>query len=239
MALLEQEALTAGDDTATEPSSLFARLKTACSKEWEAYVNHRFVQLLATGALEEADFQRYLIQDYLFLLHFARAYGLAVFKGETLEDMRHAARGLAAIIDQELALHVGYCRRWQLDETTMAATPEADATLAYTRYVLERGLAGDLLDLYCALAPCIVGYAEIGRWAKSEAGETLSNNPYAEWIETYAAGDYQEVANAHVEQMNRLNMRRGGESRFPSLATTFRQATRLEAGFWEMALMPR
>ena len=36
------------------------------------------------GELPETSFRRYLAQDYLFLIHFARAYGLAAFKGETL-----------------------------------------------------------------------------------------------------------------------------------------------------------
>jgi len=34
----------------------------------------------------------------------------------------------------------------------MKALPEAAETIAYTRYVLERGLSGDLLDLHVALA---------------------------------------------------------------------------------------
>ena len=44
----------------------------------------------------------------------------------------------------------------------MEAAPEDLACMAYTRFVLERGMSGDLLDLHIALAPCIVGYAEIG-----------------------------------------------------------------------------
>jgi len=44
----------------------------------------------------------------------------------------------------------------------MASAPEAMETMAYTRFVLERGLAGDLLDSQVALAPCLVGYGESG-----------------------------------------------------------------------------
>ncbi len=55
--------------------------------------------------------------------------------------------------DQEMKLHVAYCAGWGLSEADMAAEPEAQATMAYTRYVLEKGLAGDLLDLQVALAP--------------------------------------------------------------------------------------
>lgn len=218
------------------PHSLFQRLRAACAGEWAAYTEHRFVEDLAEARLPEACFRRYLVQDYLFLIHFARAYGLAAFKAETLEDIRAAAEGLTAMADQEMKLHVAYCAGWGLSETDMAAEPEAHATMAYTRYVLEKGLAGDLLDLQVALAPCIVGYAEIGARLAAAPTSVADGNPYGAWIEMYASEDYQSVAGAHVAHMDTLMARRGGPGRLPSLITTFRQATRLESAFWDMAL---
>lgn len=218
------------------PASLFEGLKTAAASSWTAYTEHPFVQALADGSLPETCFRHYLTQDYLFLIQFARAYGLAVFKADGLADIRHAAAGLSAMIDQEMGLHVAYCRRWQLEEAEMAATAEADATIAYTRFVLERGLAGDLLDLYVALAPCIVGYAEIGRRLNQAPTTRMDDNPYRDWIEMYASAEYQEVAAAHIVQMDRLMERRGGPGRIASLEAIFRQATRLEEAFWQMGL---
>ena len=218
--------------------TLFARLRSACAAEWDAYTAHAFVRGLAKGTLPEACFRHYLIQDYLFLIHFARAYGLAAFKADSLDDIRAAAAGLSALVDQEMQLHVAFCAEWGLGEAEMAAAPEADATIAYTRYVLERGLAGDLLDLQVALAPCIVGYAEIGRSLADDPATVIDGNPYRAWIEMYASADYQSVASDHVAQMDRLMHRRGGPGRLDALVTTFRQATRLEGAFWEMGLHP-
>ena len=39
----------------------------------EKYTGHAFVRQLAAGTLPERCFRHYLIQDYLFLIHFARA----------------------------------------------------------------------------------------------------------------------------------------------------------------------
>jgi thiaminase (transcriptional activator TenA) len=218
------------------PTPLIDRLREACRAEWQAYIDHPFVRGLALGSLPEACFRRYLTQDYLFLIHFARTYGLAAFKGETLADIRAAAAGLAAIVDREMDLHVAYCAGWGLGEAAMAAAEEAPATIAYTRFVLERGLAGDLLDLQTALGPCVVGYADIGRALAADPATRLDGNPYRAWIETYAAADYQQVAADHCAQLDRLAARRGGESRFAALCTLFRQATRLETAFWQMGL---
>lgn len=212
-------------------NTLFDTLKASCGPEWSAFTGHEFVRRLGTGDLPEECFRHYLGQDYLFLIHFARAYGLAVYKSETLEDMRQAAAGMAAILD-EMGLHVKYCHQWGISADEMAALPEANATMAYTRFVLERGLAGDLLDLHVALAPCVIGYAEIGRALADKA----EGNPFSEWIETYAGPEYQDVAQAQIDQIERLMVSRGGPGRLDSLVETFRRATRLETAFWDMGV---
>ncbi len=131
----------------TEPGQVFCALKASCPEHWDAYVRHDFVRALGTGDLPEACFRHYLGQDYIFLIHFARAYALAAFKSDELDDLRSAAATLHALIGSEMALHVKYCAGWGLSEAEMAALPEAEANLAYTRFVLDAGMAGDLLDL--------------------------------------------------------------------------------------------
>lgn len=55
---------------------LFGKLRAASDKTWSSYVQHPFVRQLAAGTLPEVCFKRFLTQDYLFLIHYARAYGL-------------------------------------------------------------------------------------------------------------------------------------------------------------------
>jgi len=77
-----------------------------------------------------------------------------------------------------MPLHVAYCAGWGLNEEQMAAAPEALETMAYTRFVLQRGLAGDLLDLQVALAPCLVGYGESGERLLADPTTRRDGNPY-------------------------------------------------------------
>jgi thiaminase (transcriptional activator TenA) len=217
-------------------SMLFDRLVAAAGPTWPAYTRHEFVLALARGDLPEAAFRRYLIQDYLFLLHFARAWGLAIYKSDTLAEMRRAEALVAAIIDVEIGLHVEYCRGWGLTEARMAAEPEATETVAYTRFVLDRGLAGDRLDLEVALAPCMIGYAEIGAERMADPTTRTQGNPYREWLDMYAGDEYQGLARDCAAALDEQFTRRGGEGRFPALAAGFATATRLEADFWAMGL---
>ncbi len=215
---------------------LYDRLKGACVDDWRAYTEHAFVRQLAVGALPEESFRHYLGQDYMFLIHFARAYALAVYKSDNLADMRAAAETITGLLNVEMGLHVDYCAGWGLTESDMEALPEAKSTMAYTRYVLEKGMAGDILDLQVALAPCVIGYGEIGQRLAGDPGTVRDGNPYVTWIDMYAGAEYQEIMQKAISHLDRLADSRMTEARFDSLAKTFRQATLLEADFWEMGL---
>jgi thiaminase/transcriptional activator TenA len=222
-------------------AALFEELKANCGDDWAAYTNHSFVRALAAGTLEIEAFRFYLAQDYLFLKHFARAYALAVYKSETLSDMRAAAATLDGLLNHEMLLHVDLAAGWGIDAKALEATVEHPANMAYTRFVLERGLAGDLLDLLVALAPCVVGYGEIGSRLLADSSATLATNPYRSWIETYGGVEYQEIAAAAVAQIERVSGDRLGDRptanpRWATIQETFAAATRLEAGFWQMGL---
>jgi len=223
-------------DAIAASGTLFSRLRDAARASWEAYVAHPFVRGLADGSLPEAAFRRYLTQDYLFLIHFARAYALAAFKQATVADIRGAAATLNALIDHEMRLHVQYCAGWGIDEPAMEAEPEAEETMAYTRYVLERGLAGDVLDLEVALAPCVIGYAEIGARMAADPALKRDGNPYRAWQEMYGGAEFQGIAAEAIARLDRLGAARGAEARWGDLVRTFEAACRLEARFWQMGL---
>jgi len=214
-------------------TSLFERLKEDCSSDWNSYINHDFVVGMADGTLPHAAFKDYLIQDYLFLIQFARAYALAVYKGRSLAEMRGALEGLKAIVDVEMDLHVRLCSSWGIDEQTLEATAEKGETIAYTRFVLDAGNAGDLLDLYVALAPCMIGYGEIGA---ARAANATDQNPYAEWINEYASAEYQDLKNDTIANLDALAAEMMTEARYPRLKRLFQSATRLEEQFWQMGL---
>ncbi len=217
--------------------TLIEDLRTGAPDDWRAYTHHTFLAGIADGSLPEAAFRYYLAQDYRFLVHFARAYALEAYKSETVADILWAARAVTATLETEMALHIAYCARWGIDAAELEATPEAPANVAYTRFVLDVGMAGDTLDLAVALTPCSVGYGEIGLRLASDSRTDMSPaNPYADWIGAYASDGYQAGSAEAVERLETLFKRRGGPARLPALTRIFARAARLEADFWQMAL---
>lgn len=222
-----------------EPESVAGRLVAGAGGLWRDYTRHPFVEALARGELAQKRFRFYLVQDYLFLVHFARAWALAAFKAEDIATIRECAGTVHALIDEEMRLHIDYCAGFGLDEAAMAATPEHPANIAYTRFVMERGLSGDILDLLVALAPCVFGYGEIGARLPEDPTTLREANPYQGWIDTYSGADYRGVVASCSAQLDRVAKARLGAEpttspRWPGLQASFDQATRLEIGFWQM-----
>jgi len=214
---------------------LFGALRKEAGPLWHDYTRHSFISQLAQGTLPSVCFKRFLMQDYLFLMHYARAYALLAAKSLRIEDIREALQGLQAITE-EMPLHIRYCAQWGISEAMLHKEEEAAQTIAYTRYVLDVGHTGDRLDLMCALLPCMAGYAEIGL-RLAESRETVwENNPYAEWIQSYQSESYLQGVQTSLDMINKLGQKMCTPHRFKSLSHIFNTATRLETDFWQMGL---
>ena len=132
----------------------FSLWRAGCPAPWHDYTHHAFVEGLRDGSLPRAAFLHYLVQDYVFLVHFARAWSLAVVKADTMEEMKTCSGIVNSLVAHEMALHVKTCAAAGIDEATLFTASEEIENLAYTRFVMDAGLHGDFLDLVAALAPC-------------------------------------------------------------------------------------
>ena len=226
--------------SAPDYGKTFGLLRTGAGQTWSDYTRHAFVEGLRDGSLPRECFLHYLVQDYVFLVHFARAWSLGVVKSETQEEMRVCAQTVDALVNHEMSLHVKTCAAAGIDESALFNAAEADGNLAYTRYVLDAGMQGDFVDLVSALSPCVMGYGEIGLRLGAEKS---ADTPYSEWIATYADPEYQGVCTTVGEMLDNAVARRIGDlatsPRRASVQARFTKATALEVGFWQMGLSPQ
>jgi len=154
-----------------------------------------------------------------------------------MSDIVRAAE-IVCHIGRESNLHLSYCAEWGIDATSLTSIAEARANLAYTRFTLDCGMTGDLLDLDVALAPCLLGYGEVALRLFNDP-ITKRDSPYWKWISNYAADDYQEACRKGEQLLERLADEYGvwhAAVRIKKLTDTFKTATKLEIGFWDMGL---
>jgi thiaminase/transcriptional activator TenA len=214
-------------------NTLYGSLRQNCGSAWDAYVGHRFVRELATGTLAKNEFLAWMVQDYLYLVQYTRAYALLVYKSGTVAQMRSAVAIVHGLLNEEMSLHRQMLAAEGIDETQLSCMPETIETLAYGRYVLDRAQTGDELDLVVTLSACLAGYGEIGLRLMSDPETKFAGNPYRSWIETYGGPVYLALVKEGLEQMEALAQTHGGAARFPLLLQEFRQAVLLEAAFWD------
>ncbi|TGO45460.1 hypothetical protein BCON_0390g00030 [Botryotinia convoluta] len=159
---------------------------------WRDHTEHAFVKGLGDGTLPLESFKYYLIQDYLYLVQFARATALASYKAKTMEGIA-ASAGIVLHIHREMALHINYCEGFGMTKAEIEACEESQACTAYTRYVLDIGQSEDWLALQISMAPCLIGYGEIAKRLHADPKTKREGNIYWKWIENYVADDYTEA----------------------------------------------
>lgn len=212
---------------------LYGQLRRDAGAEWDPYVDHRFVRELAAGTLPREEFLAWMVQDYLYLIHYTRAYALLIYKSGSVAQMRSAASIVFSLLDSEMSLHRQQLQQAGVTEAELDEAQETIECLAYSRYMLDRGQVGDVLDLSVTLSACLGGYGEIGLRLMADPQTRREDHPYRDWIETYGGAEYTDLVREGLSRLEALWQSLGGSARYPLLLQQFRQAVRLEAAFWD------
>ena len=200
---------------------------------WDDYIQHDFVKQLTAGTLAPDSFRHYLVQDYLYLIHYTRVMALSVYKSDTLAQMRVGQAGINAMLDMEIAMYLDFCHQWDIPLEQVENAPESAVTIAYSRYILDAAMSGSLAELYAAIAPCLMGYGEIGKRIKEQS--FVTDNPYQPWIDVFSSDEFQVITAQNEAQINTLlaDARPAQADKFQRL---FNTAARMEVNFWQQAL---
>jgi thiaminase/transcriptional activator TenA len=217
---------------------MFSILKEDNLSNWNSYIKHDFVIKLTSNSLNKKIFLNYLIQDYLFLIQFSKAWSLAIVKSDTLYEMKVAANTVNGLINFEMDLHIDLCGSYGISKIDLENANEENENIAYTRYVLEAGYSGDLLDLLAALIPCVLGYGEIGL---NNAKVIPEDFMYHKWLKTYSSKEYQKICDEVANMFDnaillRLDKNYKDSYKWNNIKKIFRKAVLLEVDFWNMAM---
>ncbi|KAG8899895.1 hypothetical protein FRC01_010334 [Tulasnella sp. 417] len=227
--------------TITCPAPFVSTLIRSTKDLWKDYVQHEFVIQLGKGVLPQANFVHFIKQDYHYLKHYARAYGLLAAKSSTFSALESCARTIAHIV-RETKMHAAYCQTFGVTENELLSTPESAALSGYTTYILEAGLRGDDLTLLVAVLACLLGYGEVGLWLKRnaltpESGFYVEGNPYEKWINDYSGNDYQTAVRIGIDTLEARILRDPPSTvKYSELLQVWERVVKLEIAFWDMAM---
>ncbi|KAG0692386.1 Ribokinase-like protein [Suillus ampliporus] len=206
--------------TKTNPYPLTSSLIRSSRVIWKEYVQHEFVVLLGKGTLPKENFLHFIklsVSQY-----YARAYALLAAKSHEFAPILAAIDVVFSII-RESSMHIGYCAEW-----------ESPSLTAYGAFLIDAGLQGDPMKLMVALAAaaaCLEEARAPNSWVQWEG------NPYLKWMEDYSGDEYQKAVKAGLEM---LESRAAADApsliRLADWKDVWERCTRLEKGFWDMAM---
>ena len=179
-----------------------------------------FVCGLADGSLPADSFREYVAQDAYFLEAFSRGYALALGRSPDRGGLRDFFDLLSGVLE-ELKLHASYAARLHID---LERAQAGEATMAYCDFLLATAALSDVGEACAAMTPCMRLYAYLGQMLRAEPA---SAGPYQEWVDTYAAPEFEQLA----ATLERLLDRYATDN--PRVSAIYRRAMRLEVAFFE------
>lgn len=203
-----------------------------CEALWRSLPEHPFLQALAEGALPLERFRFFLEQDVEFLLATLQALGIGLGRAEDEGETALLVEEARLIVERELATERSLLARVEAEVgATDGSVVRAPATVAYAGWLVSTAVRGEALDLLVALHPCIWSYAAIA----ADLEPRLVEHPfYADWVRFFAGEEYTTAVAERTAALDRL-VARVPERRLPALSALFREGTRLELWFWDMA----
>ncbi len=209
------------------------RLLEKVKPVWEKNHAHPFVQGIGHGNLEQSKFRFYMVQDYVYLIDYAKLFALGAVKADDVETMGQFAKLLDSTLNVEMDLHRQYAQQFGITLEELEQAEPSPVTLAYTHYMLHVAQNGTLAELVSALLPCMWSYWEIGKELSKIPG-AVDHPFYGEWVKMYASDEFGSLSLWLIDLLNRLAEGKP-ESELVKLEEIFLNTTRFEYMFWDMS----
>lgn len=210
------------------------RLLAATEDIWAEYHTHPFVRGIADGTLDEEKFRYYMVQDYLYLIDYAKVFAIGVAKARDPETMRLFAGYVHQILDGEMDIHKGYMQRLGIALEDAERAPVALDNLSYTSYMLRVAYDEGPAEIAAAILSCALSYEYIAKEIVAKDPAAADHPFYGEWVRGYADPGYAASNQVLVDLTERLT-KDYSEAQLEHLTEIFIACSRYEGAFWDMA----
>lgn len=210
------------------------QLYESVEKIWDSYYVHPFVKEIGEGTLDLDKFRFYMIQDYLYLLDYAKVFALGIVKSKQEQLMRKFANMVNNTLNSEMKIHKTYMERLGITKEEVENTPCSLANQSYTSYMLSVGSHEGVLELLVSILACSWSYQKIGANLAKTYPQSICHEFYGEWIKGYSSKEYEkenEEIMALVDELGQTSTKQQIEN----LKKIFINCSRYEAMFWDMA----
>jgi len=136
---------------------------------------------IQNGDLEEKKFRYYIVQDYLYLVDYAKCFALGVAKAKNLEITRLFAGYIQLLTAKEMDIHRGYMGRFGVTQEELNTTPVTLDNLSYTSYMLRVAYEEGEAEILAAILSCAYSYEVIAKKMVENHPHCVEHSLYGEW----------------------------------------------------------
>ena len=199
---------------------------------WDTCIETPFVQELKKGTLPMEKFKQYIIQDSIYLKHYARVYGKAIYHSTILKDIQLYYSILSFVTDSESAVRLSHLKQFGLTDNDIEGIAPLPENQNYIDFMLDIAEEGNVCKILMAVLPCMLSYSYIFRKIASET-ETKKSR-YWDFIADYADEYYADDCKLWSDFAERKCASLPSHER-KELTAIFEKASLMELDFWEMA----
>ncbi|AGA76510.1 thiaminase II [Echinicola vietnamensis] len=195
---------------------------------YDKIINMPFNQELQKGSLPKEVFKFYMAQDAFYLGEFGKALSTISGRFADLDRVLAFSEFAAGAIVVERALHESYFKELGLPDEV----EPSPSCLLYTNYIRNQAGFANIEKAVAAILPCFWIYKAVGDHIYAQ--QDGSENPYKNWIDTYAGEEFAtsvEKAIAITDQLAEEASPAAREEMFEA----FEMASKLEWMFWDSA----
>ena len=194
---------------------------------FQAIISHEFVKGLMDATLPKDTFGFYVNQDSLYLAEYKKALVTVGTKCHKADETQFFYESATGIITVEDALHKLF-----LEKQYLNPTPSPTCEL-YNSY-LARIVHNESVEVgAAAVLPCFTIYKEVGDYILAHQ-QNQGNNPYQQWIDTYASDEFAEAVKQAISIVERYALSASDE-RLAKMQEVFIKTSQLEWMFWDSA----
>jgi len=200
-------------------------LRNVNQPTWSAAVNHRFIEELVTGSIDDRVMINYLIQDHRFLDSFLTLVGAAIATADTTEARLRFGRFAGMVSSEENTYFLRAFTALAVSEQQRTGLPDTQPTAGFKAIMREAAATRSYAAILTVLNVAEWLYFD---WASRAARPLPENFIYAEWVTLHDNPDFNAFVAFIREELDRV-----GPQERQQCEALFQRAVTLEKAFFD------
>ena len=199
---------------------------------WDECLASPFVQEIKDATLPMEKFKEYMIQDSIYLKHYAKVFGGAIYHATTLKEIQMYYSSLAYVNDTESTVRTNYLKQFGITDDEIEFIKPQPENKNYIDFMMAYAAKGDTAEILMATMPCLLSYIYIFKIVAQE--EAICGSLFEEFVSEYLGERIDKVSKCWRDFVDEKCDNLPKQEKVKLLGI-FREGSRLELEFWQMA----